>query len=123
MATKRILQVNELIKRELGQLLWEKIDLPEALITVTRVETTENLRLAKIYISVLPEVQKKKTYRILHKLAAGFQWEINKRLRMRPVPRLRFMEEKEAAEAERVEELLTEIEKGDIAKSSKINKL
>jgi len=39
------------------------------------------------------------------------QQKINRRLKMRPVPRIRFSKERETAEAGRVEELLEKLKK------------
>lgn len=115
---KRVLRVNELIKREVGRLILERIDLSGALITVTRAESTENLRRTKIYISVIPENQKDRVHRILHKLAPSLQCEINRRLKIYPIPRIIFSEERETEKAEKVERILTEIEKKEVLPKS-----
>ena len=60
---KRIQRVNQLIKKELGQILLREIEFPaDTLVTVTRVETSPDLREGKIFISVIPEI---KTTRII----------------------------------------------------------
>ena len=56
--TERILQVNELLKEELGAILLRELEFPEnTLVTLTRVDAAPNLQQAKIYISVMPEKQ------------------------------------------------------------------
>ncbi len=107
--TKRIFQINELIKRRLSRIIFEEIDFPGALITITRVETSEKLNQAKVYVSVMPEAQLEKVLRILCKLVYGLQKRLNKCLAVRPVPRIRFAEEKEVIKAAKVDELLEKI--------------
>ncbi len=110
--TRRIQRVSQLIKKELSQLLLKEVDFPEGvLVTITRVETSANLFQAKAYISVMPEEKLSKVLQILDKLIYFLQQRLNKRLKMRPIPRIIFMEEKATAEAGRVEELLEEIHK------------
>ena len=110
--TRRIQRVSQLIKKELSQLLLKEVDFPEGvLVTITRVETSANLFQAKVYISVMPEEKLSKVLQILDKLIYFLQQRLNKRLKMRPIPRIIFMEEKATAEAGRVEELLEEIHK------------
>lgn len=110
--TRRIQRVSQLIKKELSQLLLKEVDFPEGvLVTITRVETSANLFQAKVYISVMPEEKLSKVLQILDKLIYFLQQRLNKRLKMRPIPRIIFMEEKTTAEAGRVEELLEQVKK------------
>jgi len=107
---RRIKQVNELIKPELSQIILRKIDFPEGvLVTVTRAETSPNLIQAKVFVSVIPESQGKKVLRLLNKEIFGLQQEINKRLKMRPVPKIKFIEEKQTQEAAKIEAILEKI--------------
>ncbi len=58
--SKRIPQVNQLIKKELSQIIQREIDFsPDVLVTLTRVDTSSDLMEAKIYISVLQEEKEK----------------------------------------------------------------
>ena len=110
--TRRIQRVSQLIKKELSQLLLKEVDFPEGvLVTITRVETSANLFQAKVYISVMPEEKLSKVLQILDKLIYFLQQRLNKRLKMRPIPRIIFMEEKATKEAGRLEEILEEIHK------------
>lgn len=110
--SKRIQRVNSLIKKELSQILFKEVDFPDnVLVTITRVETSSNLFQSKVYISVLPESQTKKILTILNKIIYGLQQRINTRLKMRPVPRIKFVKEEKTREAARIEELLEELKK------------
>ena len=110
MDKNRIPQVNELFKKELGSIILKEIEFPkDTLVTITRVQTSSNLIQAKIYISVIPESQISKVLQILNNQIFNLQQIINKRLKMRPIPKIKFIEEKETRKAEKIEKLLEEI--------------
>ena len=108
--TNRIQRVNQLIKKELSQIILREIEFPSGiLVTVTRAETTPNLIEAKIFISVIPEEKTLDVFKILKRSIYGLQQKINRRLKMRPVPRINFIEEKKTKEADRIEEILDKL--------------
>lgn len=107
----RIPRVNSLIKEELSKLILRDFDFPlEILVTLTRVETTPNLIEAKAYISVYPEEKADEIIRILNKSIYNIQHKINRTLRMRPIPKIGFVKEKNISEAGRIEELLAKVQ-------------
>lgn len=108
--TERIPQVNELLQQELGTILLREFDVPEnTLVTLTRVDTAPNLQQAKIYISVMPEEKAKEVLKLLKKEVYEMQQLLNKRLNMRPVPRIEWVLETKTAEAQEIEEILDKI--------------
>ena len=109
---KRIEQVNQLIKEELSQIILREIELPSGiLLTLTRVETSVDLRQAKVFISVIPENKREKVLEEVNRNIYDLQQKLNKRLNMRPVPKIRFIEEKETVEAGKIEEILERLKK------------
>mgnify|MGYP001560461547 FL=1 len=108
---ERVFQVNELIQKELGQILLRELEFPEDIfMTITRVEASPNLQEAKVYISVIPEGGGREVLKILKQNVFRLQQILNKRLRMRPVPKIRWMLHKELSKAQRVEGLLDTIQ-------------
>ena len=108
----RIPKVNQLLQEELGAILLRELELPEGvLVTVTRVEASGNLQEARVYISVMPEARNEEVMLGLRREIFGIQQALNKRLRMRPVPRIRWAVETKTSEAQRIEELLEEVKK------------
>ena len=108
--SKRIPRVNQLIQRELSQIVLREIEFPsDVLVTVTRVETTSNLIESKVYVSVMPEEKTSKVFQILNREVYELQQKLNQRLRMRPIPRIKFIEEKETKEARKIEEILEKV--------------
>ncbi|MDP3093909.1 MAG: 30S ribosome-binding factor RbfA [bacterium] len=123
--TKRILRLNELIKKELGQIILREIEFPSnVLATITRVETASNLSVARVFLSVFPESFFVQAAKILNSQIYFLQQELNEKLRMRPVPRLIFSQEKETIKAGRIEELLEQVkEKPMLKKPRKSGKM
>jgi len=108
--SNRISRVNHLVQQELSQIILKEFDFPLGLfVTLTRVETSSNLIQAKVYISVMPEEKTKEILQILNRQIYQLQQKLNKRLKMRPVPRIKFLEEKKTSEAHRIEEILEKI--------------
>ena len=73
MASNRINRINEEIQKELSQLLRKVKDprVQDTMISITRVETTPDLRYAKVFVSFLQEDRAKDAMAGL-KSAAGF---------------------------------------------------
>ncbi|KPJ71813.1 ribosome-binding factor A [Parcubacteria bacterium DG_74_3] len=107
---KRILRVNQLIQKELSQIVLKEVEFPSnLLVTITRVQTSSDLKEVKVYVSCLPDDEVSRVLQILGKLVYPLQKKLNKRLKMKPIPRIKFVQEFKTREAGRVEELLEEI--------------
>jgi ribosome-binding factor A len=103
MAVDRLERVNALLRREIGEALYQvfngEIDL--AAVTITRVETARNLRTASVSVSVFGhQTERGRILRALADKHAALQSLINRDCHLKYTPRLRFM-------------LDTSIEKGD----------
>jgi len=110
--SNRILKINTLLKKELAELLLKELEFPkDILVTLTRVETTRDLKESKVYISVLPEEKGEKICQLLNRKIYWFQKKIDKRLKMKIIPKIEFFEEKKTGEAGRIEEILEELKK------------
>ncbi len=107
---RRIEQVNILIQKEMGKIFLRELDFEKnILVTITDVETSLNLQLTEIKISVFPEKETKKILEFLNKNIYNFQQKLNQRLKMRPVPKISFSIESRAQSAAKIEELLEKI--------------
>lgn len=108
----RIQRVDSLIQKELSQIILREVEFsPDILVTLTRVETTPNLAETKVFMSVLPEGKIELVLKILNKNIYNLQKKLNKRLRMRPIPKINFIREKITSEAGRIEEILAGLKK------------
>ncbi len=107
----RIKKVNELIKEEVAKIINKDVQTAKSLITVTRVDTSPDLNQSKAYISVIPEEKGEEAMKDLNDQIYDIQQKINKRLNMRPVPRIKFSREHKSKEAARVEVILKRLDK------------
>jgi ribosome-binding factor A len=80
-------------------------------LTVTRVELTADLRLARVHVGVLGgEVERERTLRALKQAVGFIRRELGRRLRLRFLPELEFRYDQGLDAAERVAQLLEEVE-------------
>ncbi|MDP3883269.1 MAG: 30S ribosome-binding factor RbfA [Candidatus Staskawiczbacteria bacterium] len=108
--SNRVEKVNSLLQHEINNIFLKDLNFPDGiLVTLTQVDCTSNLIEAKVYISVFPEENTENIMKILNKLIYGIQQKVNKRLKMRPIPKIIFVADKGVARAGRVEELLAQL--------------
>src|SRR5204863_6917815 len=110
---RRMLRLNEELRDELADLLRRETDDPElqTLISITEVNTSSDLRVAKVYFSTLGDDEH--TARILkhlRKAARFFRREIAQRLNLRHTPELDFQLDPSIARGARIMELLANLE-------------
>jgi ribosome-binding factor A len=103
----RMPKVNELMRQELSRLIHKKLGGEVGLITVTDVETTSDLQLATVHVSIF-EADTEEAWKTLQSHAPFFQAELGRKLTMKFIPKLTFKVNDEARR-ERVEELLEQL--------------
>ena len=124
MSRNRTDKVNSLLEQEISQIMVRDFaalgeprpskdgrDFHGTIITLTNVETTPNLIEAKGYISVLPEEKTDQVIKILNGQVYDIQQQINKKLNMRPIPRIRFVKDTQIASAAKIEGILATLKK------------
>lgn len=112
MGSLRIKKINELLKRELGKIILKEIDFPQGvLVTLTKVETSKDLALARVFISAIPEKETKPALQTLNRAVYFLQQKLNRRLLMRPVPRIEFCQDKEMQRQVKIDRILEKIKK------------
>ncbi len=109
MSTNRIEKVNSLLEKEISNIIVRDFDFHGVLVTLTHVEATANLIEAKGYISVMPENKTDQVIKTLNNDVYNIQQKINKRLNMRPIPKIKFVKDRVIAEAAKIEALLHKI--------------
>lgn len=93
MGSKRVQRISEEVKKVVGQLIIRDIKDPRVadMTSVTEVEVTNDLRYAKIYISVLGnEKERKDTLKALENASGFIRKEIGNRIKLRYVPEPKF---------------------------------
>lgn len=111
MTNLRIIRVNELLKRVIGDYLLKHYASESMSITITRVTASDNLKVADVYFSVYQIEQKEQALKFLIKLRKSIQDAIGKEVRMKQTPRLSFVWDKELQKAHRTFALLQEIDR------------
>ena len=112
MAGYRIVRINDDIKRELAQLIPNLKDpRVRGLISVTAVDTTPDLRYAKIYISVLDKSDCAQVLKGLKSASGYLRRELAKRMTLRYTPELIFTPDDSIDQGSRIIGILGDIEK------------
>ncbi len=119
MSVDRLERVNSLLRREIGEACFHVlgttgVDL--AAITVTRVETSRNLRHALVYISILGhESERGRILRIVANHHGAFQRLINRDLKLKYTPVLQFRLDESVAKGDHVLDVLSKLEPNEPA--------
>jgi ribosome-binding factor A len=107
-------KLNNLIREQLNKIIFKELDiLPGILLTITRVECNQVGTEAKVFISVLPDEKFEEVFLFLKRRTKEIQYFLKKGLRIHPIPRIYFIEEKATKSAARIEKLLSSIEDKD----------
>ena len=118
MASNRIGRINEEIQRELAAQIRRLKDprvSATGMVSVTRVDTTGDLRYARVYISVLDKAQEPAVLKGL-KSAAGFlRRELGSALGLRYTPELHFLADDSIAHGAHILEILRDVERRESA--------
>ncbi|OGY41343.1 MAG: ribosome-binding factor A [Candidatus Buchananbacteria bacterium RBG_13_39_9] len=110
--TLRTEKINELIRQKLSQIISEEIELPpNTLVTITKAETSPDLKNSKIYITVLPENFRGSTLKILDKNRHHLYQKLKTFLKTKFTPNLKFVIDEQEVFAAEVDKILDEINK------------
>jgi ribosome-binding factor A len=92
MASNRIGRINEEIQRELSSLFRTLKDprVQGGMVTITRVDTTTDLRYCRVFVSVLDKTQEKDVIRGLKSAAGYLRRELGMAMSLRYTPELQF---------------------------------
>ena len=93
MASNRIHRINEEIQKELSRAFRALKDprVQGGMVTITHVDTTSDLRYARIFVSVLDKSREKDVIRGLRSASGYLRRELGAALRLRYTPELQFL--------------------------------
>ena len=118
--SQRQLRVGELIKQNIGEIFIRNeakiLALNTSLITVTEVKMTPDLKSARVYVIPLGGKETKKIVSILTEFAHLVRRALSKKLDMKFLPRLAFVEDNSFEYAEKIERLININKKNDAEK-------
>lgn len=90
-------------------------------LTVTRVQVSPDLQLARVYYTTLgSEQERRATAKALQRATPFLRRQVGQRLKLRRVPVLEFFFDKSVENQERVERLLHEIHEADAEAAAEI---
>ncbi len=115
MSHKRVLRASEAIRRELSVILDRKLADPRiGMVTVTRVDLSEDLRYAKVFVSFLCDDEKRdESLRLLRKARRFVRGELAHSLRFRVAPELTFLIDDSSKNYIRISSVLKDIQEED----------
>ena len=103
----RLEKVNSLLTEEVAKILLEELEFPRGvLVSVTRAEVTPDLREAKIFVSVLPFDKHPRVLEVLEKNIYLIQQILNKKLTLKPMPKISFKIDSSIEEMDKIGRLL-----------------
>ncbi|PIT94085.1 ribosome-binding factor A [Candidatus Falkowbacteria bacterium CG10_big_fil_rev_8_21_14_0_10_43_11] len=107
--SRRIEQVNEVLRSEIALAAARDLDLPGMLITVTKVDCARKLDSAKVWVSVLPDNKAGSALRGLRKQQGLIRQAMAKKILWRKLPRLIFLFDDTEKQAAKLEDIFKEI--------------
>lgn len=108
--SKRLDRVNELLKREISAVIQREFEFKNCLVTVTAVDVTQDLKEAKVFISVLGPGLGSVISKLREKRGL-IQSRMSKRVVLKNTPILDFRSDESAERGIEIVDLLDEVEK------------
>ncbi|MBI3592620.1 MAG: 30S ribosome-binding factor RbfA [Nitrospirae bacterium] len=107
---KRSQRLSILLREEIADIIMKRVKDPRlGFVTVTDVELSEDLKIARVFISVLKEEDKDVTLEILNSAKGLVRSEVSKRVRTKFIPTVEFRIDKSIEQGGRIDRLLKEI--------------
>jgi len=110
-ASQRSVRVGELIQQELSEIMLRGLRDPRiGFVTLMSVDVTSDLRIAKVYFTVMgEEIDVEQTQQGLESAAPYLRRELGKRLKLRHVPELLFKFDQSVAYGNHIESIIKKI--------------
>ena len=111
MASNRIGRINDEIQKELSELMRSVKDprVSGALLTITHVDTTADLRYAKIFVSAMEKTDEKDFLKGLKSASGYLRRELGQRLNLRYTPELQFFPDDSIAYGAHILDMLNHV--------------
>lgn len=106
----RTTKINELIRQHINEIILKDLSLKAGVfVTISKVDTTPDLRYTRIFVSIFPEKEIVYAEKTLAKELYRIQGALNKKLYMRPLPKIQFITDMTESKADEIEKLLKNI--------------
>jgi ribosome-binding factor A len=111
---KRSQRVSDLIREEVADIIMYRLKDPRiGFVTVTGAEMTSDLKLARVFVSVLKEEERDLTLEVLNSSKNFIRTALSKRLRMKFIPEIEFRLDASIEYGIKIDKLLKEIKEHD----------
>lgn len=108
---KRSQRVSDLLREEIADIVIHRLKDPRiGFVTVTGVDVTDDIKIARVYVSIFKEEERKTTLEILNSAKNFIRSELSKRLRMRSIPSIEFRLDTSIEYGNKIDKLLKKIE-------------
>ncbi|HZP59044.1 MAG TPA: 30S ribosome-binding factor RbfA [Opitutaceae bacterium] len=108
--SNRTLRINELIQRELSDILRQRYQAEAVTLTLTEVRTAPDLRDARIFVSVVgTEAFAEEKMAWLRRISGSLRAELGRRIILKYLPRLEYVLDRSTARGLRVLQVLDEL--------------
>jgi ribosome-binding factor A len=104
MKSRRLKKINSLMRQLAAAYLVKEIN--GSLLTVTCVETSDDLKNAKIFVSIFPESKEREIFEDLKKKTDDFRNYIGSQIKMKFLPHFEFEIDKAEKSRQKIEEIL-----------------
>jgi ribosome-binding factor A len=113
--SQRTERIDELLRQEVGEIVARDVHDPRVgFVTITSVETTPDLRHAKVWVSVIGQPDERDaTVAALRRAMPFVRHELGTRLRLKRIPDLHVQLDDTAERGTRILQLLTDLERGE----------
>jgi ribosome-binding factor A len=109
--SNRIVRINELVQREISDILRQRFTAESAAITVSEVRIAPDLRDGRVFVAILgAEDEVAGRFRWLQKRSAEIRGELARRIVLKFIPHLTYVLDKSSDRAARVLHALDQIE-------------
>ncbi len=111
MASNRIGRINDEIQKELSELMRSVKDprVSGTLLTITHVDTTSDLRYARVYVSAMDRTDEKEFLKGLKSAGGYLRRELGQRLNLRYTPELQFFPDDSIAYGAHILDMLNHV--------------
>ncbi len=108
--SERLEKINATLHEYIGDLIQKELDYSqEYLITITRVDTSPDLKNATVFVSVLPDNRRGSAIELLSRSAGRIKSGLYKLMKTKNVPNLHFKIDEQEVFAQRVDAILDEL--------------
>ncbi len=112
MANIKIERLNHTFQEEISMILMTEIkDDDIKFVTITGVDTTNDLSFAKVYFTVLDENKKESTLKALEKASSFIRTKLAEKVEIRHTPELKFIFDTSIEYGNHIEKIINDINK------------